>query len=80
MQLGKKVGIILTEHNLLEEWEQIPLLSFDKEEELASIEERVENLLKEKVNELGYELYDVEYAKERKKLLFKNIYRQRHRN
>ena len=80
MQLVKKMGIILTEHNLLEEWEQIPLLTFDKEVKLASIEERVENLLKEKVNELGYELYDVEYAKERKKLLFKNIYRQRHRN
>ena len=33
---------------------------------MASIEERVEALILEKVNELGYELYDVEYAKEGK--------------
>ena len=33
---------------------------------MASIEERVESLLEKKVNELGYELYDVEYAKEGK--------------
>lgn len=31
---------------------------------MASIEERVEGLLEAKVQELGYELYDVEYAKE----------------
>ena len=47
---------------------------------MANIEQKVETLLKPKIEELGYELYDVEYAKERKKLLFKNIYRQRHRN
>ncbi len=33
---------------------------------MASIEERVENLLQNKITELGYELYDVEYAKEGK--------------
>lgn len=33
---------------------------------MANIEEKVETLLKEKIKELGYELYDVEYAKEGK--------------
>jgi len=33
---------------------------------LASIEERVESLVEKKINDLGYELYDVEYAKEGK--------------
>jgi len=33
---------------------------------LASIEERVEGLLTKTINDLGYELYDVEYAKEGK--------------
>lgn len=33
---------------------------------LASIEERVEELIKPKVKALGYELYDVEYVKEGK--------------
>lgn len=33
---------------------------------MASIEEKVESLIKEKVLELGYELYDVQYAKEGK--------------
>ena len=33
---------------------------------MASIEERVEDLLKSTINNLGYELYDVEYAKEGK--------------
>ena len=33
---------------------------------MASIENRVENLIKEKIENLGYELYDVEYAKEAK--------------
>ena len=33
---------------------------------MASIEEKVESLIKEKVQELGYELYDVQYAKEGK--------------
>lgn len=31
-----------------------------------NIEEKVENLLKNKIEELGYKLYDVEYAKEGK--------------
>ena len=33
---------------------------------MANIEEKVENLIKEKIKELGYELYDVEYSKEGK--------------
>ena len=33
---------------------------------MASIEERVEDLILNKVQELGYELYDVQYAKEGK--------------
>ncbi len=33
---------------------------------MASIEERVENLVEPKVKELGYNLYDVQYAKEGK--------------
>lgn len=33
---------------------------------MASIEERVEELVKPKVEELGYELYDVQYSKEGK--------------
>ena len=33
---------------------------------MASIEEKVENLITKKIEELGYELYDVQYAKEGK--------------
>ena len=33
---------------------------------MASIEERVESLIKTKIEKIGYELYDVEYAKEGK--------------
>lgn len=33
---------------------------------LAKIEEKVEQLLSSRINQLGYELYDVEYAKEGK--------------
>ena len=33
---------------------------------MSKIEERVENLIKEKIEGLSYELYDVEYAKEGK--------------
>ena len=33
---------------------------------MASIENRVETLIKEKIEKLGYDLYDVEYAKEAK--------------
>ena len=31
---------------------------------MAKIEEKVENLIKDKIEKLGYDLYDVEYAKE----------------
>lgn len=37
-----------------------------RRESLASIEEKVEKLLKDKIEKIGYELYDVEYAKEGK--------------
>ena len=33
---------------------------------MASIEERVESLIKEKIEKIGYELYDVEYSNEGK--------------
>ena len=33
---------------------------------MANIEEKVENLLKEKIEKIGYDLYDIEYAKEGK--------------
>ena len=36
-----------------------------KEDNLANIEEKVEGLIKPKIEELGLELYDVEYVKER---------------
>ena len=44
----------------LSHWQKI------KEENLASIEERVEMLIKPVVEKIGYDLYDVEYAKEGK--------------
>ena len=40
---------------------------------MANIENRVENLIKEKIEKLGYELYDVEYTKEAKNF-FLRIY------
>ena len=33
---------------------------------MAKIEEKVENLIRKNIEELGYELYDVEYVKEAK--------------
>ena len=33
---------------------------------MASVEEKVEQLIKDKIEEIGYDLYDVEYAKEGK--------------
>ena len=40
---------------------------------MASIENQVESVIKEKIEDLGYELYDVEYAKEAKNF-FLRIY------
>lgn len=40
---------------------------------MASIENKVEGLIKEKIEKLGYELYDIEYAKEAKNF-FLRIY------
>ena len=43
-----------------------PTLNFWKKrrDTLASIEEKVENLIKKKIEDLGYQLYDVQYVKE----------------
>ena len=40
---------------------------------MSKVEEKVENLIKRKVEDLGYELYDVEYSKEGKDY-YLNIY------
>jgi len=40
---------------------------------LASIEERVENLLKHKIENIGYELYDVLYLKEGKNYILRIV-------
>ena len=40
---------------------------------MASIEERVENLLKDKIESIGYELYDVLYLKEGKNYILRII-------
>lgn len=55
---------------ILEEWEQIPLFNYEKEKKLAKIEEKVESLIKQNIENLGYELYDVEYVKEAKDYFF----------
>ena len=62
------MGIIYKENNKSERVGTNPTLKFWKKEEnfLANIEEKVENLLKEKIENIGYDLYDVEYAKEGK--------------
>lgn len=40
---------------------------------MASIEERVENLLKDKIENIGYELYDVLYLKEGKNYILRIV-------
>lgn len=40
---------------------------------MSKVEEKVENLVKKKIEDLGYELYDVEYSKEGKDY-YLNIY------
>lgn len=46
---------------------KIPLLTYEKEnKKLAKIEEKVEDLITSKIEDLGYSLYDVEYVKEGK--------------
>ena len=64
----KMQGIIIMQlYKKLEEWEQIPLLNYEKEKiKLASVEEKIENLTSGIIKNLGYELYDVEYVKEGK--------------
>ncbi len=64
---------------ILEEWKQIPLFMcvrhLERNDNLANIEEKVQKLITPYIEKLGYELYDVEYLKERKRLFPKNIYR-----
>ena len=43
-----------------------PTLHLLKGGKMASIEEKVESLVKKPIEEIGYELYDVEYSKEGK--------------
>lgn len=69
----KKKRIIIKAKYFTEEWKQIPLFIYYirikiVEENLAenNIEKKVEELLKETIQNLGYELYDVEYLKEGK--------------
>lgn len=38
---------------------------------MANIENKIENLIKEKIENIGYELYDVEYVKEAKNYFLK---------
>lgn len=57
IELNKKIS---------EEWEQIPLLNNVRRFILSKVEEKVESLVKEKIENIGYELYDVEYVKEGK--------------
>lgn len=70
--IAKRGYNIKSIRNKEKERDQISLLSFEKEEIMANIEEKVETLLKPKIEAIGYELYDVLYLKERKKLYFKN--------
>lgn len=50
-----------------EEWEQIPLFGcIIRRKKLASIEDKVQNLIQKDIKDLGYNLYDVEYVKEGK--------------
>ena len=43
-----------------------PLLSFERKKDLTNIESKIENLISKSIENLGYELYDVEYVKEGK--------------
>ena len=43
-----------------------PLLCYEKEKKLTNTESKVEKLIAPRVENLGYELYDVEYVKEGK--------------
>jgi ribosome maturation factor RimP len=47
---------------------------------LANIEEKVEKLIETKINELGYELYDVEYTKEGKDFFLRIFIDSKNRN
>ena len=40
---------------------------------MANIEEKVENLIKEKIENIGYELYDVLYLKEGKNYILRIV-------
>ena len=57
---------ILQHNENKEERKQIPLFNFVKGGKMANIEEKVYTLLEKTIINLGYDLYDVEYAKEGK--------------
>ena len=82
MTYGQNKYIILTQYNETRRVEANSTLYVCIWEmmHLAKIEEKVEKLISSKIEELGYELYDIEYVKERKRLFLKNIYRQKRRN
>lgn len=63
-----KIGYNIKSITKTEEWEQIPLfITFiNKGGRMANIEEKVEKLVKEPIEKIGYKLYDVEYSKEGK--------------
>jgi len=65
-RLKKQCRIIIANMRL-EAWKQIPRFAYVWEgKNMANIEEKVEALIKTKIEKLGYNLYDVEYAKEGK--------------
>ena len=63
-----EIGVIIVAYKkrIQKGWKQIPPFDYEEDYILASIEEKVTNLIFPKIKELGYELYDVEYAKEGK--------------
>ena len=65
-----KIGYNIKEHEETRRVGTNPTLQSvytkERRRKLANIEEKVENLLKEEIEKNGYDLYDVEYAKEGK--------------
>lgn len=63
-----EIGVIIVAYKkrIQKGWKQIPPFDYEEDIILANIEEKVTNLILPKVEELGYQLYDVEYAKEGK--------------
>lgn len=69
------------EKRITEEWKPIPLFHcITRRLLMANIEERVESLIQPKVQELGYELYDVKYEKEGKNYFLRVFIDSENRN